>query len=133
MTGAAWSNGSGPYRDREERRCHAASLVGAATGSRSLLNRPQSQVPHHVLLGLELRPLPSTRITRFHRIQEKVAFGVAGVIEPSLQVAEIRRWPIGRPNDLTTYDLYLRALAHSLSFEKDQVAQALDLLGALSR
>jgi pentatricopeptide repeat protein len=62
-------------------------------------------------------------------VQDKVAVGAAGVIEPTLQAAETRR-SAGRPtNDLTAYDLYLRALAHSLSYEKDRVVQALDLLG----
>ena len=32
-------------------------------------------------------------------------------------------------HDLTAYDLYLRALAHSLSYKKNQIVEALDLLG----
>ena len=44
-------------------------------------------------------------------LQDKVALSVAGVIEPTLQSAETAR-SAGRPtNDLTAYDLYLRALA----------------------
>ncbi len=44
-------------------------------------------------------------------LQDKVAKSVAGVIEPALQTAETAR-SAGRPiNDLTAYDLYLRALA----------------------
>jgi adenylate cyclase len=44
-------------------------------------------------------------------LQDKVAISVAGVIEPALQAAETAR-SAGRPtNDLTAYDLYLRALA----------------------
>jgi TolB-like protein len=62
-------------------------------------------------------------------VQDKVAVGVAGVIEPTLQAAETRRSADRPTNDLTAYDLYLRALAHSLSYEKDQIVQALDLLG----
>ena len=43
-------------------------------------------------------------------LQDKVAISVAGVIEPALQAAETAR-SAGRPtNDLTAYDLYLRAL-----------------------
>jgi TolB-like protein len=42
-------------------------------------------------------------------LQDKVAISVAGVIEPTLQAAETAR-SAGRPtNDLTAYDLYLRA------------------------
>ena len=44
-------------------------------------------------------------------LQDKVASGVAGVIEPTLQVAETAR-SANRPTaDLTAYDLYLRAYA----------------------
>src|SRR5437870_705789 len=44
-------------------------------------------------------------------LQDKVASSVAGVIEPALQAAETVR-SAGRPtNDLTAYDLYLRAFA----------------------
>jgi len=61
-------------------------------------------------------------------LQDKVAISVAGVIEPALQVAEGRR-STGRPiNDLTAYDLYLRALPNFASYTKDTIREALDLL-----
>src|SRR5438128_11327498 len=44
-------------------------------------------------------------------LQDKVAVSVAGVIEPALQAAEIRRSAARPTTDLTAYDLYLRALA----------------------
>jgi adenylate cyclase len=57
-------------------------------------------------------------------LQDKVASSVAGVIEPALQAAETAR-SAGRPtNDLTAYDLYLRAYAIFLSSAK-QVPEAL--------
>jgi TolB-like protein/class 3 adenylate cyclase len=62
-------------------------------------------------------------------LQDKVAISVAGVIEPTLQAAEIRRSSERPTNDLTAYDLYLHALPQWGSFEKDRVFQALDLLG----
>jgi tetratricopeptide (TPR) repeat protein len=62
-------------------------------------------------------------------LQDKVATSVAGIIEPTLQAAEIRRSAARPTNDLTAYDLYLRALPHWGSFEKDRVLRALDLLG----
>jgi TolB-like protein len=62
-------------------------------------------------------------------LQDKVASSVAGVIEPALEAAEIRRSDERPTTDLTAYDFYLRALAHHHSFEKDRVVQALDLLG----
>jgi len=46
------------------------------------------------------------------KLQDDVASSVAGVIEPALQAAEIRRSADRPTGDLTAYDLYLRALAH---------------------
>jgi adenylate cyclase len=44
-------------------------------------------------------------------LQDNVAISVAGIIEPTLQAAEVRR-SVSRPTkDLTAYDLYLRAYA----------------------
>ena len=61
-------------------------------------------------------------------LQDKVASSVAGVIEPALQAAETAR-SAGRPtNDLTAYDLYLRALAAFYPITKDRIFQALGLL-----
>ena len=51
-------------------------------------------------------------------LQDKVASRVAGIIEPALQVAEIRRSAEHPTNDLTAFDLYLRALPHLDTFEK---------------
>jgi adenylate cyclase len=61
-------------------------------------------------------------------LQDQVATSVAGVIEPTLQAAEIRR-SRGRPtDDLTAYDLYLRALPTLFSDTVEEVAAALGLL-----
>jgi adenylate cyclase len=60
-------------------------------------------------------------------LQDKVASSVAGVIEPTLQLAETAR-VIGRPtNDLMAYDLYLRAYAMVWSSAR-QIPEALRLL-----
>jgi TolB-like protein/Flp pilus assembly protein TadD len=61
-------------------------------------------------------------------LQDKVATSVAGVIEPTLRAAEIRRSTERPTNDLTAYDLYLRALSHFISGDRDGNIQALDLL-----
>jgi adenylate cyclase len=61
-------------------------------------------------------------------LQDNVASSVAGVIEPALQAAETTRSADRRTHDLAAYDLYLRALPHGLSYEKDRVVQAIDLL-----
>ena len=63
-------------------------------------------------------------------LQDKVAISVAGVIEPTLQAAEIRRAADRPTSDLTAYDFYLRALPHVFFFfARDRNTQALDLLG----
>jgi adenylate cyclase len=63
-------------------------------------------------------------------LQDKVAVSVAGVIEPALQGAEMSRSAQRPTNDLTAYDLYLRALAPSRSGEvgRESFVEALDLL-----
>ena len=61
-------------------------------------------------------------------LQDKVASSVAGVIEPTLQAAEIRRASERPTGDLTAYDLYLRALSDWGSREKHRFVRALDLL-----
>jgi TolB-like protein/class 3 adenylate cyclase len=61
-------------------------------------------------------------------LQDKVAINVAGVIEPALQAAEVRR-SAGRPtHDVTAYDLYLRALATYYPITKERLLEALELL-----
>jgi adenylate cyclase len=58
-------------------------------------------------------------------LQDRVAISVAGIIEPALQAAEIRR-SVGRPtSDLTAYDLFLKALSQFPS--KDGIFAAFDL------
>jgi adenylate cyclase len=61
-------------------------------------------------------------------LQDKVAVAVAGVIEPTLVNAEIRRSAQRPTTDLTAYDLYLRALEATHSWEKEEVLGALNLL-----
>jgi TolB-like protein/class 3 adenylate cyclase len=48
-------------------------------------------------------------------LQDQVAISVAGVIEPALQAAETARSAKHPTNDLTAYDLYLRAYALDLT------------------
>jgi TolB-like protein len=63
-------------------------------------------------------------------LQDTVAGSVAGVIGPTLQAAEMHRSSDRATNDLTAYDLYLRALApiRSGEWEKERYLQALGLL-----
>ena len=61
-------------------------------------------------------------------LQDKVASSVAGVIEPTLQAAEVRRSAARPTQDLTAYDLYLRALPHWSSQSHEHTVRALNLL-----
>jgi TolB-like protein/class 3 adenylate cyclase/Flp pilus assembly protein TadD len=61
-------------------------------------------------------------------LQDKVASSVAGVIEPALQAAEIRRSADRPTSDLTAYDLYLRAISHLSPWDKEGIVAGLDLL-----
>jgi adenylate cyclase len=60
-------------------------------------------------------------------LQDKVASSVAGVIEPTLQAAEIHRSSERPTNDLTAYDVYLRALANFPWSGRVQMDKALNL------
>jgi TolB-like protein len=61
-------------------------------------------------------------------LQDKIAVSVAGIIEPALQAAEMRRSAARPTNDLTAYDLYLRALATVYPVTKERIVDALGLL-----
>jgi adenylate cyclase len=62
-------------------------------------------------------------------LQDKVATAIAGIIEPTLQAAEIDRSSNRPTNNLTAYDLYLRALALRFRGDREGMVAALDLLG----
>jgi adenylate cyclase len=61
-------------------------------------------------------------------LQDKVASSVAGVIEPALQRAEMRRSAARPTTDLGAYDLYLRAVAVFFPQTRERVIEALRLL-----
>jgi len=61
-------------------------------------------------------------------LQDKIAVSVAGVIEPALQVAEMRRSAARPTTDLTAYDLYLRALAVFFPVTRERILKALVLI-----
>jgi adenylate cyclase len=62
-------------------------------------------------------------------LQDKVVSSVAGVIEPTLRVAEVRRSRERKTKDPTAYDLYLRALPYAFPPDRDRIGQVFDLLG----
>ena len=59
-------------------------------------------------------------------LQDKIATSVAGIIEPALQAAESRRSANRPTNDLTAYDLYLRALASFYPVTRERLKTALE-------
>lgn len=61
-------------------------------------------------------------------LQDKVAASVAGVIEPALQAAETARLASRPTNDLTAYDLYLRALDLFPRVSRERICDTLGLL-----
>jgi adenylate cyclase len=63
-------------------------------------------------------------------LQDKVTQSVVGAIAPKLQRAEIERASRKRTEDLTAYDLVLRALPDAWSILPEKNAAALDLLHA---
>src|SRR5262249_54989426 len=61
-------------------------------------------------------------------LQAQVAISVAGGIEPAVRTAEIRR-ALDRPRrDPTAYDLYLRSLRATVSWEKNDYLEGLEWL-----
>jgi adenylate cyclase len=62
-------------------------------------------------------------------LEDRVAIAVAGIIEPTLEVAEIHRSMARRTTDLTTYDLYLRSLSLVWGWSKEGVAAGIEILG----
>jgi adenylate cyclase len=68
------------------------------------------------------------RMEDVFELQDKVAVSVAGVIEPALQAAEVRRSAARPTTDLTAYDFYLRALATYYPITREHLHEALDLL-----
>ncbi len=61
-------------------------------------------------------------------LQDRVALGVAGVLEPAVLEADLRR-ALSRPTeDMGSYDLALRAIARYRSWAKDDVRAGLELL-----
>ena len=58
-------------------------------------------------------------------LQDKVAIGAAGIIEPTLRQAEVERARRKRPDSLDAYDLYLRALPFAYTSMPEDADKAL--------
>lgn len=62
-------------------------------------------------------------------LQDRVASSVAGVIEPTLEAAEVKRSTERPTVSLTAYDLFLRAMPDVGTYEWEPTHRALGLLG----
>jgi TolB-like protein/class 3 adenylate cyclase len=62
-------------------------------------------------------------------LQDKIASSVAGIIDPLLLQTEIERVSDRPTADMTSYDLYLRALPLYRAWAREPIAQAIVLLG----
>jgi TolB-like protein len=60
-------------------------------------------------------------------LQDSVALAVAGKIEPTVRQAEIRRASARPTDNLSSYDLYLRAIPLQRTFVRADMLEALDL------
>jgi adenylate cyclase len=111
--------------------------VGRELGVRYVLEGSVRKAGNRVrITGLLIDAITSTHLwaDRFDgsledvfELQDKVASSVAGIIEPTLQVAETAHSASYPTNDLTAYDLYLRGYAMVWSSAR-QVPEALRLL-----
>ncbi len=61
-------------------------------------------------------------------IQDRVALSVAGVIEPTIQGAEVRRAAARPTENMNSYELFLRATPLAQTLARDEVFRAVDLL-----
>ena len=61
-------------------------------------------------------------------LQDKVAERVAGVAEAAVQDADLRKVTSRPTTNLSSYDLYLRALFLFRTSRRDEIAQSIDLL-----
>jgi TolB-like protein/class 3 adenylate cyclase/tetratricopeptide (TPR) repeat protein len=60
--------------------------------------------------------------------QDRITDSVVGIVEPSMQRSEIERARRKRPDSLSAYDLYLRALPHTATSRPESATIAIKLL-----
>jgi TolB-like protein len=113
--------------------------IGRALGVRYVLEGSVRKADQRVRITAQLIDAVSSVHLWAHRfdgsledvfeLQDKVAISVAGVIEPELIDAEIRRSVEAPTKDPTAYDFYLRALSLIRNADKDSALAGLELIG----
>jgi TolB-like protein len=112
--------------------------VGRQFGVRYVLEGSVRKAGGRVRIGVQLTDATDGMQIWTHRfeetlddvfvLQDRVALGVAGKIEPTVEQAEIRR-SSARPTDsVNSYDLYLRAVPVFRVFSQAETLKALELL-----
>ncbi len=61
-------------------------------------------------------------------LQDRITEQVAGALQPTIRIAEIERSRRKRPQDLGAYDFAMQAMPHVWALEKEEGAEALDIL-----
>ena len=67
-------------------------------------------------------------IDDFFDLEDRITQQVAGALQPSIRIAEIKRSRRKRPQDLNCYDYTMRAMPHVWTLERDESTKALELL-----
>ncbi|MBR0937043.1 adenylate/guanylate cyclase domain-containing protein [Bradyrhizobium jicamae] len=67
-------------------------------------------------------------LDEFFDLQDRITQQVAGALQPSIRLAEIKRSERRRPQDLSAYDYTIRAMPHAWALEKAESGRALELL-----
>src|ERR1700723_1735727 len=67
-------------------------------------------------------------IDEFFDLEDRITQQVAGALQPSIRIAEIKRSRRKRPQDLGCYDYTMRAMPHVWTLERDESTKALELL-----
>ncbi len=67
-------------------------------------------------------------IDDFFDLEDRITQQVAGALQPSIRIAEIKRSRRKRPQDLSCYDYTMRAMPHVWTLERDESTKALELL-----
>jgi adenylate cyclase len=67
-------------------------------------------------------------IDDFFDLEDRITQQVAGALQPSIRIAEIKRSRRKRPQDLGCYDYTMMAMPHVWTLERDESTKALELL-----
>jgi len=112
--------------------------IGRQFGVRYVLEGNVRKAGDRVRIGVQLTDATNGAQIWTHRfedtledvfaLQDSVALGVAGKIEPTVEQAEIRRTSARQTDNADSYDLYLRALPLFRIFSKAETLKALELL-----